>query len=232
MPLRRTLLALLIALASAGVPSIAQAQTVVVEIGGVGTDTSPGGPWTRLEPYLTDGTSFRRYQYDTCADITTNVHQLNAYLHTLQTPGAEVVLAGHSLGGVLALSAIGNFDLTEQVRGVVVVDAPVNGLSEELIEFGQSLGVVPAPCLALDELEDPAWSGTSAAAAERAMSQGMGLLDVSNAYDNMVPLGAQELPQPVNLRFNLTNGSGLFNHTAVFSSSAALTAIAHFIGTL
>ncbi len=45
----------------------------------------------------------------------------------------------------------------------------------------------------------------------------------------MVPLAAQELPQPVNLRFDVNSGSGLFNHTAVFSSTAALKAIASFI---
>ncbi len=96
-----------------------------VEIGGIGADTTPGGPRTVLEPYVGTTVSFRRYQYDTCAGIATNVHQLDTYLQTLRP--ARVVLAGHSLGGVLALSAIGNFDLTGLVQGVVVADSPVNG---------------------------------------------------------------------------------------------------------
>lgn len=201
------------------------AATIVVEIGGVGTDFTPGGPWTRIEQYLGDGIGVRRYQYAACEDINTNVKGLASYVEGLR-PG-RVVLAGHSLGGVVALGAIDN--LTDLVQGVVLVDAPVNGLSDRLVRFGESIGIVPS-CPALHQLQDPAWASFSSGVAERALANGIRLLNVNNAYDNMVPLAAQQLPQQVNVRFDVTSGTGLFNHTAVFGSSAALTTMAQFIG--
>jgi pimeloyl-ACP methyl ester carboxylesterase len=203
----------------------AGSSLTIVEIGGIGTDATPGAPWSLLEPYLSGAVSFRRFQYDTCGDITANVHQLTTFVQAMRP--SRVILAGHSLGGVLALSAAADSDLSGLVQAVVVADAPVNGLDPDLVSFGQSLGVVPYPCLALDQLEDT----SSATAAQKALAQGIGLLDISNAYDNLVPITAQELPQDVNLRFDVRNGSGFVNHTAVFESVAALNAIAQFIRT-
>lgn len=205
---------------------------VVVEIGGIGTDATPGAPWSAIEPYLGGAIGVRRFQYATCGDISSNTQLLLNYVQTLRP--SHVVLVGHSLGGVLALNAIGNSDLSgsSQVEGVVVVDSPVNGLDPQLVEFGASIGVVPSPCQALSQLEDPAWTASSAAAEQRAASQNIKLLDVANAYDNLVPLAAQELPGQVNVRFDVTSGSGLVNHTAVFDSVAALSAIAQFIRAL
>lgn len=203
---------------------------VVVEIGGIGTDTTPGAPWSAVEPYLGGAIGFRRFQYATCGDISSNTQLLVKYLQSLRP--SRVVLVGHSLGGVLALSAIGTSDLSGVVQGAVVVDAPVNGLDPQLVDFGESIGVVPSSCQALTQLEDPAWSTSSAAAEQRAASQNIKVLDVANAYDNLVPLAAQELPGQVNVRFDVTSGSGLVNHTAVFDSVAALTAIAQFIRAL
>lgn len=198
--------------------------TIVVEIGGVGTDDAPGWPWNRVEHYLGDGVGFRPYQYATCSDIDANVRQLVSYVQSLAP--ARVVLAGHSMGGVLALSAVG--DLSDMVQAVVIVDAPLNGLNPKLVYFGESIGLVP-PCLALQQMEDPSWAQASAGAVRRALANGVKVLNVTNAYDNMVPLAAQQLPQQVNVRFDVTNGSGLINHTAVFGSTAALSAMAQFI---
>lgn len=217
----------LLVLALLPTPALAAPPVTVVEIGGIGTDATPGVPWAVLEPYLSGAVDFRRFQYDTCGDISTNVHQLTTYLQSLRP--SRVILAGHSLGGVLALSAAGGSELGDLVQAVVVVDAPVNGLDSDVVSFGQSLGVVPWPCLALDQLGDASWTASSQAAAQRALSQGIRLLDVSNAYDNLVPIDAQQLPQDVNLRFDVRNGSGFVNHTAVFDSALALTAIARFI---
>jgi len=206
---------------------MAEPALMVVEIGGVGTDATPGAPWTLLEPYLSNAVTFRRFEYNTCGDVNANVQQLTTYVQSLRP--AHLILVGHSLGGVLALSAVGNSDLSGQVQAVVVADAPVNGLDPDLVSFGQSLGVVPWPCLSLDQMQDASWSRSSRAAADHALSQGIRVLDISNAYDNLVPLEAQELPQDVNLRFDVRNGSGFVNHTAIFESAAALTAIAQFI---
>lgn len=203
--------------------ALARPSVVVVEIGGVGTDATPGAPWNVLEPYLDASVEFRQFSYDTCGDIGANVQKLTAFVESLRP--ARVILAGHSMGGVLALGAVGKTDLS----GVIVVDAPVNGLDGDLVSFGQSLGIVPFPCLALDQMEDAAWSTTSRAATEQALAQGVGVLDISNGYDTLVPLVAQELPQDVNLRFNVRYGSGFVNHTAVFHSTAAMAAIAQFI---
>ena len=198
--------------------------TIMVEIGGIGTDTTPGGPWTAVEPFL-DGFGFRRYQYSTCADISSNVQQLVSYVQTLRPN--NVVLVGHSMGGVLALRAVGTNDLTGLVRAVVIADAPVNGLSSDLVKFGESVGVVPSPCLALEEMEDGSWPASSSADAAHAIAGGIRLLDVTNAYDNMVPLQAQQLPQSVNVEFDVS--AGFLNHTAIFDSTAALAAMSQFI---
>jgi pimeloyl-ACP methyl ester carboxylesterase len=212
-------------------PRAARAQpapaTIVVEIGGIGTETIPGGPWTVVEPLL-GGFGFRRYQYSTCGDISSNVQQLVSYLQTL--PPNKVVLVGHSMGGVLALTAVGTNQLTGLVQGVVIADAPVNGLSPDLVKFGESIGVVPSRCLALEEMEDAGWQASSSTNAAHAMSSGVALLDITNAYDNMVPLEAQQLPQSVNVQFDVS--TGFLNHTAIFDSTAALAAISQFIHAL
>ena len=199
-------------------------ETIVVEIGGVGTDDVPGWPWNQIERYLGNGLGFRRYQYATCADIAANVGQLVSYVQSLAP--SHVVLAGHSLGGVLALSAVDG--LSDVVQAVVIVDAPLNGLNPRLVYLGESIGLVP-PCLALQQMEDRSWAQVSSGAVQRALANGVRVLNVTNAYDNMVPLAAQQLPRGVNLRFDVTNGSGLINHTAIFGSPAALSAIAQFI---
>jgi pimeloyl-ACP methyl ester carboxylesterase len=201
--------------------------TIVVEIGGIGTETNPGGPWITIESLLA-GFGFRRYQYSTCADISSNVQQLVSYVQTLRPN--KVVLLGHSMGGVLALTAVGTNDLSGVVHGVVIADAPVNGLSSDLVNFGESVGAVPSPCQALTEMEDAAWRAASSASAARAMSNGVRVLDITNAYDNIVPLQAQQLPQSVNLQFDVS--TGVLNHTAIFDSTPALTAISQFIRTL
>ena len=200
---------------------------IVVEIGGIGTDTTPGGPWTVVEPLLT-GVGFRRYEYSTCADINSNVQQLVNYVQTLRPN--KVVLVGHSMGGVLALTAVGTNQLSDLVQGVVIADAPVNGLSSDLVNFGESIGVVPSPCLAVEEMEDTAWHAASSANAARGMAAGVAVLDITNAYDNMVPLEAQQLPQTVNRQFDVSDG--LLNHTAIFESSTALAVISQFIRSL
>ncbi len=198
--------------------------TILVEIGGIGTDTTPGGPWTTLEPLLA-GFGFRRYDYSTCGDINANVQQLVSYVQSLRPN--KVVLVGHSMGGVLALAAVGTSDLSGVVQGVVIADAPVNGLSSDLVNFGESIGAVPSPCLALEEMENAGWQSSSSANAARAISDGVRVLDITNAYDNMVPLEAQRLPQSVNLQFDVS--TGFLNHTAIFDSGAALAAISQFI---
>lgn len=200
---------------------------IVVEIGGIGTDTSPGGPWPAVEPLLA-GSGFRRYQYSTCSDISSNVQQLISYVQTLHSN--KVVLVGHSMGGVLALTAVGTTDLVGLVQGVVIADAPVNGLSPDLVSLGESVGAVPSPCLALQQIEDAAWPASSSANAAHAISNGIRLLDITNAYDNMVPLEDQQLPQSVNVQFDVS--AGLLNHTAIFDSTAALAAITQFIRSL
>src|SRR5690242_17378047 len=92
----------------AAVPSRAFAESaqpplIVVEIGGVGTEARPGAPWSVLQPYLGGVVDFRPFEYDTCGDVSANTRLLVDYLQTLRQ--SRVVLAGHSMGGVLALNA-------------------------------------------------------------------------------------------------------------------------------
>ncbi len=213
---------------------MALAQTaprlVVVEIGGVGTNASPGWPWQAIEPYLAPDYTFRQFAYNPCGDIADNADRLGDYLESLRPDRA--VLLGHSMGGVVALTSLGAYQLSDVVAGVVLVSAPVNGLSAERVRIAESLGFVPSPCLGVEQMEDASWPDVSASSVDHALADGIAVLDITNAYDMMVPLSAQQLPQDVNVEFDVSGGQFLVNHTAAFADPSALAAIANFIRSL
>jgi pimeloyl-ACP methyl ester carboxylesterase len=226
-------------------------RTIIVEIGGA--NSSPGG-WLALESTLRvegyTSADFYPFSYggwsvaqgsstmilndytsaQTCGKIDDSIRVLAGMLRFLRDNqwAAHVVLVGHSVGGIVALGVVSeNPDLAGFVREVIPVDAPLGGLSSSRVGFNDFWN---GSCTAVDQLTAPGWATWSANGAAAIMAQGISIMDVVNGFDNAVPAAAQQLPQSVNYRFDVSAGSGLINHNAVLSDPRALSAIAQFIG--
>jgi pimeloyl-ACP methyl ester carboxylesterase len=138
------------------------------------------------------------------------------------------------MGGVVALNAVARYPVSDVVRAVVAADSPFGGLSAIRVSLGEFFGPsVPASCPALEAMTNTAaWPPYSAGLASTLLGEGVGLLDISNGYDNVVPLRSQQLPQKVNIEFDVSDGTGLLNHSAIFGFCPALIAIANFLKSL
>lgn len=218
----------------------AQVDVAVVGIGGI--DSSLGAPaWA----WLAGDLGMPEYEFgygpngantlpDTCNPIDTSRGRLSAYVRTLRANGVQhVIVAGHSLGGVVAFDmAAEATDLTQGpdpfIRAVVTIDSPLSGLSGAERFLGEaSWGY----CRAARDLRDRSvrgalWQPWLVASAQNLGARGVRVILVSNPSD--MTIGNQGLNgAPIN--YTLDDADGGTSHSAITNDPAAMATIAGWI---
>jgi pimeloyl-ACP methyl ester carboxylesterase len=147
----------------------------------------------------------------------------------------HVIVAGHSLGGVLAFDAAAIWtDLTQPpdpfIRAVVTIDSPLSGLTA-LERFGAAS--YWGDCPALQDLRDRSyrstvWQPWLVSSVNTLTSRGVRVVLVANPSDGAVLQSEQWISGAlVNYALDYVD-SGL-NHSAIVRSPAALATIATWI---
>ncbi len=149
----------------------------------------------------------------------------------------HVVLVGHSLGGVMAFDGAATLnDLTVGptpfIRGVVTIDAPLQGITGLTNFLGQlnSLG-----CGALSELRDRStrnslWQPWLVSSAQSLIARNVRLMLAENQADSAVLEFQQGIPGvAANYAFNVADGS-FGDHSALLFDEDATMRIANWIG--
>lgn len=173
----------------------------------------------------------------TCAPEAASRATLLRLLRNMRQQGvSHVVLAGHSLGGVLAFDAAAEAaDLTAPpdpfIRGVITIDSPLGGITA-LARFVEVLQ--DGNCAVLQDLRDRSyranvWQPWLTNSANYLQNRGVNLAVIANPEDMAVLFADQQINAPVNYTLDYVDSE--LNHSAILNSSDAMSAIAGWVGT-
>jgi pimeloyl-ACP methyl ester carboxylesterase len=250
-------LAALALLVAAALPSSAAAaperagRVKVVFVGGLGsTPATTTRAFAPLASALagqgftsTDVSTFTYEDGDTCRPLASSAAHLAASLRQLRDSGqaSNVVLVGHSMGGVVALEAASQFDdLTTPgrpfVQRVITVDSPLGGISRLqrtlLVSFW--MGACPAANDAAQRFGDTAWPSTLSGRVGALLERGVKVFAVANPEDLLLGTWTQQVPASPDSAVNVTLSAEdeSVNHLAVLTAPGTVAEIAQMVGAL
>lgn len=238
-----------------GQPTAAPAvvgDTIVVLVGGLDSSIDDA-KWTLLQSDVEAAAAgfvnanFWRFSYaapasdpaaavpyghaDTCRSMGQSEARLASMIRTIRDRqlASQVLVVGHSLGGVLAAdTVIDNADLVPFVRKVVAIDSPFGGINSLAdVWFG-------ADCAASNELRArrplaPVRQGVYAAALGPLMQRGLSVGVLVNPQDGAVGPDYQCLCKlAVNWYYDSVDTANL-SHSAAFFDPPSMAQIAQFL---